>query len=362
MFGPYVTLPAGPCVARIIFQGKPQGRVLVDFCAESGGVIFASRQVDLGLLESDTLELPAILERPYAVCEVRLLCEADVNADILSLQIEIDQIPASFESVTQNINTSIPFQLDDFAKQTSAAWLDAAINSTSTPSQNAPMETSAFLLSLDRRLGNGMFWSEVAFLKSMIPNCRILDVGCGNNSPFNVKNIRPDCYYTGIDVGDYNQSSPELADKYIITDPNDFADEIMKLGGRFDAVISTHNIEHCNDRNKTMEAMLRALRPGGQLYMLFPSEISHTLPSRGGGLNYHDDGTHQGLPPDFDEIVSAIKSIGARIVFSERQYRPLHECVLGLLNEPDSVRRNTILPGTWSYYGFEAMIWAKLDD
>ena len=46
----------------------------------------------------------------------------------------------------------------------------------------------------------------------------MLDVGCGNNSPRIAKSIRPDIYYVGVDVGDYNQEngSIECADEYIV--------------------------------------------------------------------------------------------------------------------------------------------------
>ena len=52
-----------------------------------------------------------------------------------------------------------------------------------------------------------------AFLMSLPRAAEILDVGCGNNSPFRTKKILPKCIYTGIDIGDYNQSKPNLADE-----------------------------------------------------------------------------------------------------------------------------------------------------
>jgi len=102
-----------------------------------------------------------------------------------------------------------------------------------------------------------------AFLHQLKPDARILDVGCGNNSPFYTKNILPECVYTGLDIGDYNQSQPNLADQYVVTTPAKFAEAIYAFNEAFDAVISTHNLEHCDDRDMTVDAMLGAVSPGG---------------------------------------------------------------------------------------------------
>ncbi|WP_020695297.1 class I SAM-dependent methyltransferase [Reyranella massiliensis] len=207
----------------------------------------------------------------------------------------------------------------------------------------------------DRREDNGMFTSQVSFLRGLPSGARILDVGCGNNAPFRVKDIRPDCYYVGLDVGDYNQDRPMAANEYVLVSPEEFAGKIATLG-QFEGVISTHNLEHCNDRGATLAAMLGAVKPGGEIYMLFPSELSASLPSRRGGLNYFDDGTHQGRPPSFHEIVATMR--GFEFIVSAPEYRPLADMLLGLYNEHESVESGWIKPGTWALHGFEAIIWA----
>ena len=133
---------------------------------------------------------------------------------------------------------------------------------------------------------------KTSFLTKLTPDSVILDVGCGNDFPLIVKNILPLCHYTGIDVGEYNQTRPDLADKYIITNPNTFASEISKFKSCFHAVVSSHNIEHCNDRESTIRAMLNAVKPGGRIYISFPCEGSVDFPNRRGTLNYFDDITH----------------------------------------------------------------------
>ena len=84
------------------------------------------------------------------------------------------------------------------------------------------------------------------FLKKINPNGRLLDVGCGNNSPYNIKTRYPNIKYTGIDVGNCNQTKHNLADNYIMVKPENFSDAIANLPELFDTVISSHNIEHCN--------------------------------------------------------------------------------------------------------------------
>lgn len=119
---------------------------------------------------------------------------------------------------------------------------------------------------------------KVRFLKELDQNARILDVGCGNNSPFKTKKVLKNCFYTGVDIDDYNQSSKELADEYIVADRFEFHKSIEKLHGQFDAVISAHNLEHCDNREDTLLAMLTALKPGGLIYLAFPCEESISFP------------------------------------------------------------------------------------
>jgi SAM-dependent methyltransferase len=158
------------------------------------------------------------------------------------------------------------------------------------------------------------------FLSKLNSDSSILDVGCGNNSPFRAKQILPNCVYTGLDVADYNQTKPLLADNYIITSPQNFSNEIARFSNVFDAVISTHNLEHCDDREMTLTAMLEALKIGGKLYLSFPCEDSINFPHRGETLNYYDDPTHKLSPLNFNETLAFIQLKGFDIVYAERNY------------------------------------------
>lgn len=196
------------------------------------------------------------------------------------------------------------------------------------------------------------------FLFRLPPKFNLLDVGCGSNSPYLVKSLFPDCTYTGIDVSDYGQTKPNLADHYVLVESSRFPEGILALGAKFDAVTSSHNLEHCDDRDATLDAMMAVLKKGGRLYLSFPSEASVTFPSRSGCLNYYDDPTHKSTPPDVYAIIELLSRKGFSILYSAKRYQSPVFWTLGLVSEPMSRRRGR-MRGTWEYYGFESIIWAE---
>jgi SAM-dependent methyltransferase len=197
-----------------------------------------------------------------------------------------------------------------------------------------------------------------AFVASVKRDGTVVDVGCGNNSPYKLKTQRPDINYIGIDVGDYNQTSPILADEYIVTNSDSFPSAIEGLAGRADAVISSHNIEHCGDQGRVLRAMAAALRPSGLMYISFPSEASAHFPSRRGCLNFFDDPTHKALPK-FDQIGTELRQLGCELLVSEPRYRPIILYLAGALLEPLAKRRQSTMFGTWAFYGFESILWLR---
>ena len=201
--------------------------------------------------------------------------------------------------------------------------------------------------------------SKTAFLQGLRADSRILDVGCGSNSPYHTKEILPDCHYTGIDVSDYNHTKPITADRYVVTTPDRFAGEIAKFKDEFDAVISSHNLEHCDDRDGVLNAMLSAVRPRGLLYLSFPCEDSVNFPHRKGTLNYYDDDTHKREPPDFNGTLEVVRKSGFEIVSAVKHYKPPVYWLQGLLLEAKSRRENQVYYPTWAYYGFESILWAR---
>lgn len=200
---------------------------------------------------------------------------------------------------------------------------------------------------------------RVSFLKSLDENASILDVGCGNNSPFKTKKVLKNCLYTGIDICDYKQFSKNLADRYIVADRQTFHKSIEKLKDQFDAVISAHNLEHCDNREKTLLAMLSAVKPGGLIYLSFPCEESINFPTRRGTLNYYDDESHLEKPPNLEWVLQHLKRNNFSVEVLAPRYRPTLVSIIGFLMEPLSSYTKKIYPGTWEFYGFETIIWAR---
>jgi SAM-dependent methyltransferase len=217
------------------------------------------------------------------------------------------------------------------------------------------------IIEIKKRLGR-YYWdhsSKMEFLRSCKQDARLLDVGCGNSSPATVKYYRPDIYYVGLDVGDYNQADDPrgIADEYILVSPEGFASSLEAMPTSFDAVISSHNIEHCIDPERTLSAMMAALLPGGRIFLSFPAEVTVGFPKRKGTLNFYDDPTHVWLP-SFSKIKDQIQAAGLRIDVAIKRYRPLRYAIRGLLKEPRNFLNRTADADTWALYGFESIIWA----
>jgi SAM-dependent methyltransferase len=201
--------------------------------------------------------------------------------------------------------------------------------------------------------------AKIDFIHKIKKNSSILDVGCGNDSPYITKLIQPHCFYTGIDIHDYNQNEKITADQYVIVNSNDFSDEIINLSSDFDVVISNHNLEHVVDPDKTLFAMLTKIKRNGYIFLAFPTEDSINFPSRYPTLNFYDDATHKYIPPSFDKVIDTIKDKGFEIEFSKKKYQPKLLFMIGLFLEPLSALLKKNLTGTWVYYGFESIIIAK---
>lgn len=203
---------------------------------------------------------------------------------------------------------------------------------------------------------------KYSFIDSIDANGKVLDIGCGNNSPYVINTLRPDIHYVGIDIGIYNQSTEysTYADRIILTDPNNFHSKIEEFSNEFDAIICSHNLEHCNDYMATTSAMIKSLKKHGRIYLSFPCEESVGFPSRHGCLNFYDDSTHINLIK-YSPFLATLKENKMDIIFATKRYRPALPFIIGLICEPFSRLLNKKAPAgsTWALYGFETIIIAK---
>jgi O-antigen/teichoic acid export membrane protein len=200
---------------------------------------------------------------------------------------------------------------------------------------------------------------KLAFLRQLSDVSSILDVGCGNESPYLTKSNFPKISYTGIDILPLTPRSAKSADYFILSSAESFDSDIADIKSMFDAIICSHNIEHCNNIEKTVSAITGRLKIGGSLYISFPSENTVRFPRRRGTLNYYDDPTHKSVPPNPIWMIKLLKQHNLDVVTLKIGYRPIFYFILGAIQEPISHLMRKVFIGTWDFYGFETVIWAR---
>jgi SAM-dependent methyltransferase len=194
------------------------------------------------------------------------------------------------------------------------------------------------------------------FLKRIKPKEVFLDIGPGGDAPY-LKRIIPKSKYIGVDIIGYDPVLHGTMERYIETTPEKFAETIKTLKNSIDVAFSKHNLEHCNNMIETIKAIALSLKSGGRIFIAFPSERSVKFPSRRGTLNYYDDKQHKGEPPVFSDVIRTLENEGIKIEYKSDAYKPMFLFLIGMALEPISalLRKNMI--GTWSFWGFEAVIW-----
>jgi SAM-dependent methyltransferase len=126
---------------------------------------------------------------------------------------------------------------------------------------------------------------------------RILDIGCGNNSPVTTKRWFPGSHYSGADIQHYNLSDQDLAamDAFYLLD---FGSESYSSipDSSFDFIVLNHVVEHMTMAESILAVVCSKLKPGGYVWIAFPSLRSLSLPPATGTLQFCDDPTHVYVP------------------------------------------------------------------
>ena len=201
------------------------------------------------------------------------------------------------------------------------------------------------------------------FVINLPIHSKVLDVGCGSHGSTKLKSKRKDLKYVGIDIGHYNFNEIDVnnCDEFILTTPEEFDKKIGQFDNEFDAIISNHNLEHCNNYIAVVLAMIKSLKKNGKIYIAFPAENSVHFPARNGSLNFYDDTTHINLI-QFNAMIQLLKENGLKINYKTKNYQPIIPYLIGFILEPISKYKKTqmnFLNGTWAYYGFETIIIAE---
>lgn len=195
------------------------------------------------------------------------------------------------------------------------------------------------------------------------PEIRILDVGCGNNSPSTTKRWFPGCRYSGADVQSYNLTEVDqraMDDFYLLgTDGSGYS----AIPDRsYDFIILHHVIEHMTRPMETLRVICSKLKRGGYIWIAFPSLRSLALPSAEGTLHFCDDPTHRYLP-DVREVSNVLLANGVNIVHAGRS-RDLVREIIGAVILPWAFLRKAIkgrlsAHGLWYILGFEDHVFGQ---
>ena len=203
------------------------------------------------------------------------------------------------------------------------------------------------LVGFEKNIGNAAF--------------TLLDVGAGNHSATKIKKHFPQCRYFGIDiVKDYNNSEEDfnLMEGFWEKDLTklDFDDIPDHF---FDAILMTHIIEHLQNGDKVINALLPKLKKGGYIYIEYPSGNSVNFPSKKGTLNFYDDPTHVRIY-NTKELADLLEAQGMKVLQSgvRRDWR-------NILMMPVKIIHNKIKYGYvmgsvyWDWFGFAEFVFAE---
>jgi SAM-dependent methyltransferase len=122
----------------------------------------------------------------------------------------------------------------------------------------------------------------------------ILDIGCGNHSPSLTKRWFPKSTYHGVDIQEYrlNNSDHYAMDRFYLVGPDGVSGYDVIPDEFYDFIIMNHVIEHIRDQSNAIRTACKKLKPGGIIWIAFPSPSSLNFPSAVGTLNFCDDPSH----------------------------------------------------------------------
>jgi SAM-dependent methyltransferase len=190
---------------------------------------------------------------------------------------------------------------------------------------------------------------------------RILDAGCSPKDGLMARRLfRRGCWYEGISLWQRDPASREMMafDSYHQQDLD--ATDLAFLPARsFDYVVCSHTLEHLKDGRAVLERLCEKVRPGGRLYIEWPSLESQTFPIRGYGLNFFDDPTHRQTYA-LDVIRKIVVEAGFEIVSAGKRRNWRRMLLSPFLTAYHSLKaRRVLLYDLWDFTGFAYVVTAK---
>ena len=192
---------------------------------------------------------------------------------------------------------------------------------------------------------------------------RILDIGCGNNSPSTTKHWFPGCRYEGADIQQYNLSGTDLVamDAFYLLGADGSGYSAIP-DRSYDFIILHHVVEHMADPLPILATVCSKLKPGGLIWIGFPSLRSLSLPSGEGTLQFCDDPTHVRVPHVW-EISNILLANGVKVLHAGRS-RSFFREALGAAMLPWAMLRRLFTgrlsgAGLWYILGFEDHVFGQ---
>jgi SAM-dependent methyltransferase len=192
-----------------------------------------------------------------------------------------------------------------------------------------------------------------------LPLPHILDIGCGNGSPTVTKRWFPGCHYAGADIQRYRLSDADVAamDAFYELNADGSGYDAIPTAS-YDLVILNHVVEHMANPAPIVAALCAKLKPGGYMWIAFPSERSLRLPhSVDETLNFHDDPTHIHLPK-VEEIAEILRANGVNVLDAGRSREGFWTSVADVVKLGKRKLRKLLTGrfsgrGMWYVMGFE---------
>ena len=188
----------------------------------------------------------------------------------------------------------------------------------------------------------------------------LLDVGVDSLSPTKTKYWMPGCVYTAIDITEAVLTEEDWThvDYFHLiaeTDP----DLSVLADASFDVIVMSHVLEHMPDPLGSLVALLPKLKPGGFIFLAFPSLRSLSLPSAEGTLNFCDDPTHIRII-DLREVAQTLLDHQVKVLKAGPN-RDATRWLIGAVLYPIALLRKFLTGrmsarGLWHFTGFEDIV------